>query len=530
MKRLLCLLLAAPWVGSAVAQTSVYSPRADSTSITVYRDGIAQITETRRVDLPAGPVTLVLQGVVETLLPQSAVITGLERPRVENNYDFDALTPQSLLERSVGKQVTVVRTNRTRGTQTRSLATIVSAENGVVLRFDEGAEALHCAGLPERLEFSGIPEELTGKPMLSVKLQEGAAGPRTVTVSYLAQHFTWSANYVARLNDAANQLDLLGWVTLINGTDTSFREAQVQVVAGRLGILDEEEGGSRPDRSWMWDEEEGGDADDFDRLPSMMRIPACHPPASAEAIAPAPPRLGMVAASPLVSLSEEGLEEVQVTGSRITSREELGDYKLYRLDWPTDLNAHQTKQVAFLHAKRVEVERPYKVEYPLIPAVLYNRDEEAPVTVGLRWKNEKSAGLGEPLPTGRVAVFEQDTAGEIFAGEGQIEDLPVGGLVDFGYARALNLTVEHSLEPLAAKDDEVERIAERVSHRLLNFKEVPVKVEVQAKIAPYRWSTPAIRRASQRSRQKNGAPLWVITVPAGSEQRLSYEVRTESLD
>ncbi len=232
MRRLLLLLAAMPWAGGALAQTSVSSPRADHTSFTIYRDGLALVTETRRVDLPAGPLTLSFQGVVETLLPQSAVITGLDRARVENNYDFDALTARSLLEHSVGKQVTVIRTDRARGTQVRALATIESAQDGVVLRFDDGVEALHCSGLPERLELAQVPQGLAGKPTLSVQLAGGVAGPRTVTISYLAQRFTWSADYVAHLDAAASKLDLLGWVTLTNGTDTSFREAQVQVVAG----------------------------------------------------------------------------------------------------------------------------------------------------------------------------------------------------------------------------------------------------------------------------------------------------------
>lgn len=535
MRRWLLLLLAASWGSSGLAQTSVYSPRADATSITIYRDGIAQITETRRVDLPAGPVTLVLQGVVETLLPQSAVVAGLDRRVAESNYDFDALTVESLIRHSVGRQVTVVRTDRVRGVETRSLATIVSAEEGVVLRFESGSEALHCSGLPERLEFSEVPGGLTGKPQLSVKLAAGAAGPRTVTVSYIAQRFRWSADYVAQLNAVSNRVNLHGWVTLDNGTDTNFRGAQVQVVAGRLGVLREEERGSRPADydSRSDDDEDGGSG-----LPAMLTLPACHPAAPPQFMTNLLSRMDVISAGASAEYGDN-LSEVQVTGTRIISREQLGDYKLYRIDWPTDLNAKQTKQAAFMHAEDVKVERVYRVQFPLVPALEGWReaDEDSPATVGLRWSNRKSAGLGEPMPAGKVTVFEQGAEGQVFAGEARIQDQPVGSVVEFDFARAMNFSVANSFEELPeeqAEDDEksrdIRRGAARMSHYLVNRKSVPISVEVQPLLGRYRWQAQKITRASKRHTSKDGDPLWVITLPGGGEYRLTYEISAVSQD
>src|SRR5262245_52716841 len=111
MQRLLLLVLACLCSAPGVAQVTVYSQRADSVSVTIYRDGFALITETRQVDLPPGPVTLVFQGVVESLLPESAVMDGAGRPLAESNFSFDSLTPASLIKRSVGRTVTIVSTN-----------------------------------------------------------------------------------------------------------------------------------------------------------------------------------------------------------------------------------------------------------------------------------------------------------------------------------------------------------------------------------------------------------------------------------
>ncbi len=282
----------------------------------------------------------------------------------------------------------------------------------------------------------------------------------------------------------------------------------------------------------------------------MLRLPACHPPAPFPALSRMDVVTGGASAtygSGAMAGVEDELMEVQVTGSRIISREDLGDYKLYRIDWPTDLNAHQSKQAAFLHAEHVEVERIYSVQFPLIPAIQYAAAEyrnedgipsyiDAQVAVGLRWKNEKSAGLGEPLPAGQVAVFEQGPQGELFAGQGRIKDQPVGSLVEFDFARAMNVSVEHTVEALPEEESEDEngedgeRLAKRVSHHFINRKNIAVKVEVQPLVVPYRWSAPDIKRASQRSERKNGDPLWVITIPAGGESWLSYEIRSRSLD
>ncbi len=223
-----------------------------------------------------------------------------------------------------------------------------------------------------------------------------------------------------------------------------------------------------------------------------------------------------------------------VTGSRIVSREELGDYKLYRIDWPTDLNAHQTKQAAFLHAAHVTVQRFYQVQFPMMQALVDPDEVDAPAQVALRWKNDRAAGLGVPMPAGEIAVFEPGPAGEVLSGEARIDDHPVGSLLEFSFARALNLQVEHSLEALPGDDVDDEntgaaRIARRMTHHLLNYKDVPVTVEVQPVVAQYGLAPAEIKRASERTQRRNGDPLWVIHVPAGGEKRLTYEIRTGTL-
>lgn len=540
MRRLAVLALACLGTATALAEANVYSPRPDKVSLTIYREGLALVTETRRVELPAEPVTLVFQGVVDSLLPRSAVMDGAGRPAAETDFRFDRLTPASLLQRSVGKLVTLVRTAPRSGVVSRLEATVVSAGKGVVLRSVEGNEALYCTGLPERLEFAELPGALTPTPTLSVRLAAGAPGPRTIRISYLASGFSWRADYVAHLDGAARRMHLTGWLTLHNDTGSAFAQAEVQVVAGRLNLLPPYSGGSRPpyrgfdERSI--DEETGLPSTRYDQQREQENSQAeaeltvlrnCYPLDKTTDGLSTGIRLGL--ANPGMDVVTGGasaeLEEVMVTGSRIVDRSQLGDYQLYRLPWPTDLNARQTKQAAFLDRKGIKVERFYSIlVYGFDATQTYRSD--APELM-LRWRNERRAGLGEPLPAGQVRVFEPQAGGEVFSGEAEIRDSPVGLPVEIAIARALNLTASFTLEETRQQDEgkrEFVRIS--ASHRFVNDKDATVRIEVR-RPDDAAFTTPVVLRSNQRARRERGGLVWRFELPAGRELRLRYELKAE---
>jgi len=514
--RLALLVLSIACASVQAQETVVTSSAADSVSVTIYRDNLALITETRTVDLPAGPVTVVLRDVVDTLLPQTAVMTGAERPLVENAFSFDQLSPASLLQRSIGKSVVLLRTDRATGKVTRTPATVVSAGEGVVLQLAGGLEALRCSGIPEGLEFSEVPGELTAKPQLSVRLAAGTAGARTLKISYLATGMTWSSDYVAHLNDKSDRMALTGWVTLENLTSTRFRQAQVQVVAGRLNLIHASEGGS--DEA----EPEGQSEEDIEN--EMLLLSRCFYQA------PAPPRLEErrynFRETPLAYDVVGDLSAIVVTGSRIVDRESLGDYQLYRLPWATDLDAHQTKQAVFLSKPEVHVDRFYGFRVADVAAE--PQDEEVRLELMLRWENESRAGLGEPLPRGTLRVFESFRGEDVFAGEADIQDKPVGIPVEVSIGRAMNLTLESQFEIDDLEIGETERIDVSVEHRVVNDKEAPVEVEIRHGIAY--WTTPRVSRATLRTQRKYGDLMWRFTLAPGATQELRYHLRATSRD
>lgn len=169
------------------------------------REGLALIVEKRTVDVPAGEGVIRFKGLGTGIVPHSAVIEGLPADLVEQNADYELITPFNLLDRAVGQTVSVVRTNATTGLEETHQATIRAGQRGTVLEVDGQFEALDCSGLTERIVFNEVPQGLGATPTLSVRTRATQAGRYTVTLAYLATGLQWSADYVAHLNDSGGR-------------------------------------------------------------------------------------------------------------------------------------------------------------------------------------------------------------------------------------------------------------------------------------------------------------------------------------
>jgi hypothetical protein len=145
-----------------------------------------------------------------------------------------------MMEKAIGRQIQVIRTNPATGAQTPETATVLSVNQGVVLRIGERIEVLRDDGIPTRVVFSSIPENLRARPTLSVTVDAEGGGARDVTLSYLTRGLSWKADYVALFDEKQGALRLQGWVTLTNKSGTSFRNAKTQLIAGDINLSDNE--------------------------------------------------------------------------------------------------------------------------------------------------------------------------------------------------------------------------------------------------------------------------------------------------
>lgn len=377
-------------------------------------EGLALIVEKRVVDIPAGEGVVRFKGLATGIVPHSATIDGLPAELLEQNADYDLVTPGNLLERSIGQSVTVVRTNVANGDVIEEAGVLRAGTNGAVVEIGGRFEALDCSGLTERLVFDSVPEGLGATPTLSIKTRAEQAGRHEITLAYLATGLQWSADYVARVAPDQSTINLEGWITLANFGGTSFADAPVVVVAGDLA-RDED---TRPvqlrirnssvdcwpqmrtDQIWL-ERSYKQDRREYDGPPVILP-------------GPPPPALAV----------REPASDIIVTGNRVMARqEELGDYKAYVLPHLTTVAAQQTKQVLFLAQDDIAVEKVRVASFMSSDATA---QPQASI-VELRAKNEKAVGLGLPVPEGNVAFYittdEQPTA---YAGVDTLSDTPVG--------------------------------------------------------------------------------------------------------
>jgi hypothetical protein len=501
---ILAVIAAAPTAG---AQTVTRAGPARDVVVTIYRDNLALITETRDVTLSSEGGRIEFPGVLEGALAESAVLRGLEGRERERNFDFDGLSAQTLIAKSIGAPARVVRTHRRTGKVSEEPVTIAAAGDGIALQFKDRLEALGCSGFPEKLVLNQVPDGLKERPTLSTTLAPGQAGARTITLSYLAMGLSWKADYVVTEGPANQPYRVEAWVTLTNEGAEGFRDAQVGVVAGELNrVL------SEPTRAYLrqaayrtcWASGTTSDVALRD-MRAGFAVPAPPPPP--------PPPVAMMA-------REAMADEIVVTAAKV-AREELADYQFYRLAEPTTLNPRQTKQVRFLSKPAAIAARLYRAEINRV----IGSDQPSSTEVLLRFKNEEAQGLGEPLPKGTARVFAPFRGGAVYVGaDDDLRDTARGLEWELKVAASEAITVQATTVATHMQDlpRDRRRQIETREVRIANASALPATVEL---VEVVHGDSQRIDTETVRHRMKDGAPTWTITLAPGAEQVLRYRVR-----
>ncbi len=235
---ILSALLAATSLGSATALAQA-GPATEQTaqgdlSVTIYNNGQSLVQDVRQLSIANGRSTVVFPDVSAMIRPETLSFSAAGTSIVEQNFDFDLLTPEKLMEKAVGQTVTLIRTNPATGQETMSRAEVLSVYGGVVIRVDGHVEVLRDDGLPVRVIFDEVPANLRARPTLSVALESTRAGTRPASIRYLTPGLGWSSDYVAMYDEARGTVDMQGWVTLTNTTGTTFHSANTLLVAGNV--------------------------------------------------------------------------------------------------------------------------------------------------------------------------------------------------------------------------------------------------------------------------------------------------------
>jgi hypothetical protein len=205
-------------------------------SVTIYNDNLALVQDVRQLNIPAGRSVQDFPGVSGQIRAETVGFSAANTGIIEQNFDYDLLSPSKLMEKAVGETVTIVRVNPATGAETRERAKVLAANGGVVLQIGSRIEVLRDDGLPTRVIFDKVPNNLRARPTLSVTLNSSRAGTRPAQLSYLTSGMGWKADYVALFDEKAGKMDVQGWVTLTNNTGTTFDNAKTLLVAGTPNI------------------------------------------------------------------------------------------------------------------------------------------------------------------------------------------------------------------------------------------------------------------------------------------------------
>lgn len=441
----------------ALAQTAVPDPEASAqgdVAVTIYNDDLALVQDKRTLTLPSGRTRQEFPDVSASIRPETVTLTGTGIGIVEQNFDFDLLTPDKLMSKAVGRTVTLIgRDPATKG-EIRETAKVLANNGGTIVQIGNRIEILD--RMDARVVFSSLPPNLRARPTLSVTLDSASAGTRPVTLNYLSRGLGWKADYVALFDEVAGKIDVQGWITLTNTSGTSFTQASTLLVAGAVG---QAQSGGRP---------------------RNYRPPA--PPGGA-------------------------------AGTESANRERLGDFYVYPLRERTTIANAQQKQVSFLDVAGSPAAKAYYYRNDW----LGRSDEAQSADTVLRFSSSREGGLGDALPAGTVRVYMRDARGQPqFIGESNIDHTPMGSRLALKTGEAFDVKVQPTVEKRERLSDTKWRTT--MKYRVTNARDAAVTVELAQGGLDSWWKDTRIESESLVSdRTDADQALWKVAVPANGE-------------
>src|ERR1700719_2917984 len=221
------------------AQSTTLGDQTDL-NVTVYNSNIALVRDVRQLTLPSGMFNLKFADIAATVNPATVHFRSLTEPDklsvIEQNYEYDLLEPAKLLNKYVGKEVTLVRTSRENGELKHEdvKATLLADNNGPVWKIGND---IVTGVYAEGYRFPEVPANLFERPTLLMSLENSGGRKQQIEASYLAGNLSWNADYILTVGREDKAADLDGWVTLGNTSGTALHNARLQLVAGDLNRL-----------------------------------------------------------------------------------------------------------------------------------------------------------------------------------------------------------------------------------------------------------------------------------------------------
>jgi hypothetical protein len=431
-------------------------------NLTVYNGGTALVHDRRRIELTDGLNRIAWRDVSAQMDATSALVDGPVSV-LEQNFNYDLLNPSALLQRYVGRQVTVVHEARFAGEHdTRETARILSTNNGIVLQYRDRIET----ELRGRIVFPASPKNFRDRPTLDLDIESAHAGAQTLDLSYLTSGLSWRVDYVGVLGPSGKSLALNGLVTLSNASGVDYDDAHLQLVAGNVNIVEPRGAGA---------------------LKEIARVTTA--------------------------------DAYSVNAVR---QENYFEYHLYTLTRTTSIANLQTKQVSLLSARNVPVRETLELRGSPYYYRNQNPDlgERLPVGAYVTFEN-RGGELGIPLPAGIVRMYKNDSQGlSQFLGSDNIDHTPRNEIVRLHLGDSFDVTArkrqtDFRFSSPCSTDSSYEIV-------LGNAKASAASVLVVEPI-PAQWEITS--ESQSHAKSSASTATWNVYVPANGHATLTYTAR-----
>lgn len=435
-------------------------------AITIYNVNLGLVKDQRSLKLPKGTGELKFMDVASQIIPTSVHIKSLVNPGslqvLEQNYEYDLLNPQKLMDKYVGKEVRLYQKNPYTEREEIVTATLLSNNGGPIYRIGDEITFGH----PGRIIFPGVPENLISKPTLVWLLENSLQSLQKVEASYLTNGINWRADYVVTLNDKDDRADLSGWVTIDNKSGATYKDAKIKLVAGDVNRVKEQV---------MYD------------------------------------RVVMKAAAPAGRAEQQFKEE------------EFFEYHIYTLQRQSTIKENQTKQISLVNADDIKVKKElvfYGAQYYYRSSYGESISKQK-VGVYVEIANKKEDNLGMPLPKGTVRVYKKDSEGSLqFVGEDSIDHTPKDEKVRVKLGDAFDVVGTRKQTDWKKIAYDTYEAAFEISLR--NHKKEDVVVRVIEPI-PGEWTM--LNASHDYKKTEAFTAEFSIPVPKDKETKLTYRVR-----
>ena len=441
-------------------------------AVTVYNSNIALVRDVRQLQLPTGNFRLKFMDIAATVNPATVHFRSLTEPDkvgvIEQNYEYDLLEPAKLLNKYVGKELTLVRSYMDNGTTKHEeiKATLLANNNGPVWRIGND---IVTGAYGETYRFPEVPANLYDRPTLLMTLDNSGSPKQKIEASYLASNLTWNSDYVLTVGRDDKAADLDGWVTIVNNSGAAFHNAKLQLVAG-----------------------------DLNRVPAPQQYRAAD----------------MVTKS---SVAANAAQFVQ---------ENFSEYHLYSLGRRTSVEDKETKQISLLQGSGIPVEKLFVVNgqnFYYHNAQNPGSPIKDPVMVFYKFKNEEKAGLGIPLPAGNLRVYQKDSKGGLlFIGEDRIDHTPKGEFINVKIGNAFDVVSERKQTDYKALSNRLWEMEFEITIR--NHKDTPITVQVNEPIGGD-WEM--LSSTYKYTKTSAWAAQFDVPVKANGESVLKYRIRAK---